>query len=100
MLQQPGAATLRLSSKATTLHPHGTTEPKEEEEDDVISFMSASSTTNAMATLRLPRLDELSKGGETFAVIVRALEAEQKATKDKYEANQQKDADKPPAAKP
>ncbi len=65
MPEEPGAATLVLSSKATTMHSHEMIEPKEGI-DDAASFMSASTATDAMAALKLPRLDELSQCGEPF----------------------------------
>ncbi|KAH8901324.1 hypothetical protein GQ53DRAFT_835174 [Thozetella sp. PMI_491] len=58
--------TIHQSSKATTLHVDTLQATNIEDEDDAMSFMSASTTTDALSTLKLPRLAELSKDGEAF----------------------------------
>lgn len=63
------APTLLRSSKATTFIP----QPRQledfdedEDNDDAISLASVSTMSSALATLRLPRLSELSPEGEPF----------------------------------
>lgn len=61
------ATTLLQSSKATTLNLEKLQSILvEEDEDDAVSFFSASTTTDNLSTLKLPRLAELSKDGEPF----------------------------------
>jgi hypothetical protein len=68
-----GTATERQSSKATTfvprpelLNPLQVGLLEQEDEDDAVSFMSASSTTEALSVLKLPRLADLSQGQQPF----------------------------------
>lgn len=64
-----GAATVLQSSKATTLQVgklRAGLAAEDGEEDDIMSFMSASSTTEVLSILKLPRLVDLSKDGQSF----------------------------------
>lgn len=72
-LEDLPARTEQLSSKATSLHPEKFPGPsllptavEEEEEEDVVSVMSASTFSGSASTLKLPRLDDLSPNGAPF----------------------------------
>ncbi|KAK3370389.1 hypothetical protein B0H63DRAFT_315449 [Podospora didyma] len=62
------AATERLSSKATTFVPAKQLQEgfEEDEHDDAVSIMSASTMTEALSVLKLPRLADLSPDQEPF----------------------------------
>ncbi|KAH7133791.1 hypothetical protein EDB81DRAFT_859298 [Dactylonectria macrodidyma] len=62
----PTAQTEKISSKATTFAPGMDPKTFEIEEDDALSYVSASTMTNAFMALRLPSLADLSKDGEPF----------------------------------
>ncbi|KAI6372429.1 hypothetical protein MCOR25_003750 [Pyricularia grisea] len=63
------APTLLRSSKATTFVPQPRQQQdfdEDDNDDDVISLASVSTMSSALATLRLPRLSELSPEGDPF----------------------------------